>query len=106
MAGCATKAIVQEGIMAHGKLWAAIAIAAWLGCTGAFAAAGHYRPVVTTTQGALAGRLGPHAVRSFKGIPYAEPPVGDKRWTAPIPAAAWTGVRVAGEFGASCIQPP
>ncbi len=45
-------------------------------------------------------------VRSFKDIPYAEPPVGNKRWTAPVAAGPWKGVRDAREFGASCVQPP
>lgn len=43
-------------------------------------------------------------VRSFKGIPYAAPPVGDLRWQAPHPAAKWKGVRPAKEFGSHCIQ--
>jgi para-nitrobenzyl esterase len=45
-------------------------------------------------------------VRSFKGIPYAAPPVGPLRWKAPQAAANWSGVRKAGEFGARCMQAP
>jgi para-nitrobenzyl esterase len=59
---------------------------------------------VTESQGTLAGRIDAHGVRSFKGIPYAEPPVGDKRWTAPVPAKPWKGVRDARDFGASCYE--
>jgi len=61
--------------------------------------------LVTIAQGALAGRVDQHGVRSFKGIPYAAPPVGDRRWTAPMPAAGWKGVRDASRFGPNCIQP-
>jgi len=42
------------------------------------------------------------AVRVFKGIPYAAPPVGELRWRAPQPAAHWEGVRKAEQFGPNC----
>jgi len=44
------------------------------------------------------------AVTSFKGIPFAAPPVGDLRWRAPKPVIAWQGVHKADQFGNSCIQ--
>jgi para-nitrobenzyl esterase len=90
--------------MARMKVLAALVIA--VSFVGAGAAPPAHRPVVTTAQGALSGRVGAQGVRSFKGIRYASPPVGDKRWTAPAAASAWSGVRDAGAFGASCIQPP
>src|ERR1700693_1953546 len=45
-------------------------------------------------------------VRTFLGIPYAAPPVGELRWKPPAPAAKWTGVRSATEFGPRCMQGP
>src|SRR5512135_3214629 len=43
-------------------------------------------------------------VRSFKGIPFAQPPVGDLRWREPQPVKDWTGVRSADQFGPRCMQ--
>jgi para-nitrobenzyl esterase len=41
---------------------------------------------------------------SFKGIPFAAPPVGERRWGAPEKPASWTGVRDARRFGAVAHQ--
>ncbi|MDP3802418.1 MAG: carboxylesterase family protein [Brevundimonas sp.] len=62
-------------------------------------------PVAVVAGGSLAGRSA-DGVASFKGVPYAQPPVGPLRWRAPEPPAAWAGTRDAGEVGAICIQPP
>jgi para-nitrobenzyl esterase len=47
------------------------------------------------------GRYGSHV---WLGIPYAEPPVGERRWRAPAPPAAWSGTREALAFGDHCPQ--
>jgi len=44
------------------------------------------------------------SVTSFKGIPYAAPPIGDVRWRAPQPPASWQGTRRADQFSAACFQ--
>jgi carboxylesterase family protein len=61
------------------------------------------RPVVRVDGGQLQGVV-EDAVISYKGIPFAAPPVGDLRWRPPQPAVQWTGVRQAAEFGADCMQ--
>ncbi|MFJ7074426.1 carboxylesterase/lipase family protein [Streptomyces sp. NPDC098781] len=55
-------------------------------------------PQTRTTAGAVRGRReGGLAV--FRGIPYAQPPVGPARFAAPRPADRWDGVREALSFG-------
>ncbi len=44
------------------------------------------------------------AVIVFKGVPYAAPPIGTLRWRPPQPPAAWSGIRNANQFSASCMQ--
>jgi para-nitrobenzyl esterase len=61
------------------------------------------QPSVTTTYGTVIGvRNG--ATECFLGIPYAAAPIGELRWKAPQPAADWTGVRQATQFGPACLQ--
>jgi len=62
-------------------------------------------PVVTTTAGRVRGS-GNDGCVSFKGIPYAAPPVGGLRFRRPAPVVAWSGVRDAVAYGPSCPQPP
>jgi para-nitrobenzyl esterase len=59
---------------------------------------------VLIKQGALKGSVEDGAV-IFRGIPYAAPPVGDLRWRAPGPPAAWSGIRDATKPGPVCMQP-
>lgn len=59
---------------------------------------------VTTDKGSVEGVV-ESGVTTFKGIPYAAPPVGDLRWREPQPPDAWEGIRKADDFGPSCIQP-
>lgn len=58
---------------------------------------------VKIADGRLAGVRDGNAV-SFKGIPFAAPPVGELRWRPPQPAKPWSGVRIADKYGAICEQ--
>lgn len=62
------------------------------------------RPVVLAPAGGVKGTLDGE-VRVFRGIPYAQPPVGLLRWKAPQAKAKWNGIRDASEFGPACWQP-
>ncbi|HKP16090.1 MAG TPA: carboxylesterase family protein, partial [Gemmatimonadaceae bacterium] len=62
---------------------------------------------IRTTVGYLRGIEGSRpGVRAYLGIPYAAPPVGERRWRAPAPPIGWQNVRSAEEFGPSCMQGP
>ncbi|AMY11964.1 Fumonisin B1 esterase [Luteitalea pratensis] len=78
---------------------AALAVAATVGSVVRSQAPAAVRVDGGDLQGVVAD-----GVESFKGIPFAAPPVGELRWRPPQPAAPWTGVRQASEFGADCMQ--
>src|SRR5580658_7963472 len=63
-------------------------------------------PLVATVSGSVQGTVEASGVHSFKGIPYAAPPVGDLRFKEPQPVAAWQGVRKAQAFGPRAMQLP
>lgn len=60
---------------------------------------------VKIESGQLKGVIAKDVV-SFKGIPFAAPPVGELRWRPPQPVTLWKGVRPAAEYGADCMQLP
>ena len=82
---------------------ALVAVALGIGGAGDVRAADR----VKIANGMIDG-AGPQAsgVREFKGIPFAEPPVGALRWRAPQPVKKWAGVRQAVQFGPRCMQQP
>jgi para-nitrobenzyl esterase len=55
------------------------------------------------TGGRVAGAE-THGIVSFKGIPFAAPPVGALRWKAPQRVQPWSGVKQADSFGPGCVQ--
>ena len=59
--------------------------------------------VVCTETGGVRG-TSTGAVRAFKGIPYAKPPLGALRFRPPQPAEPWDEIRAAADFGAPCPQ--
>lgn len=76
-----------------------------LACLGMGMAQAQSNPTVHLAVGDLVGVV-QNGASQFRGIPYAEPPVGNLRWAAPQPAKAWGGQRDATQFGAACPQAP
>ncbi|KAI5241540.1 putative liver carboxylesterase 4 [Aureobasidium subglaciale] len=85
------------------KLLAGLAIApVVLGAMSGFRSSSH----VVTSYGAIEGAISEmeSSVISYKGIPFAKPPVNDLRWRAPESPTKWSGVFNATTFGADCAQ--
>lgn len=60
---------------------------------------------VRVSTGLLMGTPGRDpSVQVFRGVPFAQPPVGEQRWQPPQPPLPWEGVRSADTFSAACMQ--
>ncbi|WEF30896.1 carboxylesterase/lipase family protein [Pseudoduganella chitinolytica] len=70
----------------------------------ATAAASLAAPTVVTVEGGAIEGAYAEGVRTFKGVPFAAPPVGPLRWKTPQPVQPWNGVRPAKDFGARPMQ--
>ena len=75
-----------------------------LGLLGSLRAAAQVQ-TVAVTGGSVEG-VTANGIVSFKGIPFAAPPIGDLRWKAPQPVNAWNGVKKADKFAVKCMQDP
>lgn len=59
--------------------------------------------IVETSFGRVEG-LDQDGINAFLGIPFARPPIGERRWLPPEAAESWSGLRDATTFGACAIQ--
>jgi para-nitrobenzyl esterase len=80
-----------------------ITVAGAYGAYGAVAQAAG--PVVSLDGGKVRGAVTAQ-VAAFKGIAFAQPPVGALRWRAPQAPTPWHGVRDALRYGPDCMQVP
>ena len=79
-----------------------LSIAALFSVASALAATSGLETIVKIDSGLVSGTG--VAIHSYKGIPYAAPPVGDLRWKPPQPVKPWKGIKVAKEFAPICPQ--
>ena len=95
---------------AAGAIVACLVLMAWLALAGPVAAATACAGTVSAPAGTLCGLALPAPpdtrvpVYGYRGLPYAQPPVGSLRWAPPMQPASWQGVRQATAFGAVCPQ--
>jgi len=59
---------------------------------------------IRIADGVLNGVTDAGGIMSFKGVPFAEPPVGEARWTPAKPVRPWTGAKDATRAGPACLQ--
>jgi carboxylesterase family protein len=78
-----------------------LALILWLALADTAQAAIEFADV---TGGRLEGEV-TDGIASFKGVPFATPPVGVRRWKAPQPVLSWSGTRNANRFAPACVQP-
>ncbi|MCB2108402.1 MAG: carboxylesterase family protein [Rhodobacteraceae bacterium] len=83
---------------------AAAIVLVFIAAVPALAADGSTVPI--RIESGLVSGIEHDGVQSFKGIPFAAPPVGKLRWRAPQPPAKWDGTRKADDFGPVCWQEP
>ncbi|MEJ2258460.1 MAG: carboxylesterase family protein, partial [Woeseiaceae bacterium] len=69
------------------------------------AAADAANPVIATDAGRVRGAVTDDGSVVFRGIPFAAPPVGERRWKPPQPVEPWDGVRDTLEEAPTCPQP-
>ena len=82
------------------EMRASLACAVLAAAVAAAAAA----PTAQTTYGAVIGSDGSHGTAVFLGVPFAAPPVGPLRWTAPVPPTPWQSPRNATSQPPVCMQ--
>ena len=61
--------------------------------------------VVAVSSGMIEGLIADDGLKTYLGVPYTAPPVGELRWAPPAPVVSWEGGRPAKESGPSCMQP-
>jgi para-nitrobenzyl esterase len=76
-------------------------LAVQFACIAAIAQTGKQ---VKIENGIVEGVTEKSGVHSFKGIPFAQPPIGELRWKEPQPVNNWTGIRKCDAYGYNPMQ--
>lgn len=89
---------------ASGGIVLGLLLTGWSPVAAAVAAApGHL--AIGVSGGVVEGRLNEAGdARIFEGIPFAAPPLGERRWRPPAPVIAWQGIRKVDRPAPACLQ--
>uniref|UniRef100_A0A182FPJ5 Carboxylesterase type B domain-containing protein n=1 Tax=Anopheles albimanus TaxID=7167 RepID=A0A182FPJ5_ANOAL len=94
--------------MAHETWTVAFALLSILGVVMPGQAQDPSRPIISSPAGQIQGSTESCGLfcsyYSFKGIPYAQPPIGSLRFRNPVPHPGWSGVRDGANHGSVCLQ--
>jgi len=93
------------GILGVHRLVAGFLIAAFATATDASGASAAGEPTLVQIDGGEVRGTAANGVMAFKGIPFAQPPVGALRWRPPQPVAPWKGILKASQLQFDCPQP-
>jgi carboxylesterase type B len=96
-----TDSSILRRIGRYAALLGALSLAAACGSSGSSSNKG---PTVQASVGAITGTTLTSGAEAFLGVPYAEPPVGDLRFRAPVPVGKWDGVLSATALKGTCSQ--
>ncbi len=78
----------------------------FFGTTLVFSQTDNSLPVQTAIKnGVIEGNYNvTNGISTYFGVPFAQPPIGELRWKAPVPAASWPGVKETKGFGPRPVQ--
>ena len=85
------------------KTSVALTAIAWLLSASAVLAETPDPAPIRTENGFVRGQ-NENGLTVYRGIPFAAPPVGERRWRAPEPVGSWDGTRRADQFAPACMQ--
>jgi para-nitrobenzyl esterase len=93
----------RRGLRVVAMIASVVAVTGVVMTSPATAAEGVEGPLVRTASGLLRGVVEP-GHQAFLGVPYARPPIKDRRFRPPVPARKWSGIRAADRQAPACLQ--